>query len=300
MIRQSLLVVLSLLAALATGIVFAALLGLGLHRHAPGWAVSLSATFLLFVPALFASSVAPKDRPFVFAAGLLAWSVGLFVLLPIYFPGERRDAIATGLAAFTFGGANDIARQMADNLPSEPLLAQPELATAEPATVSDPQPPPPPLEDNQISLAYDGETHRSVPVVFESGGKTIEVYMMLDTGATYTTLPTALMANIGLEPTKESPRIHLHTANGERDALLSLADRVWLGDLVVDNVAIAACEDCASSKTVGLLGLNVTGGYNITIDGDRREVLFTTRETHDRRLDIRPFVDLSAGFTRFP
>jgi hypothetical protein len=101
-------------------------------------------------------------------------------------------------------------------------------------------------------------------------------------------------------PSEADPVIRLHTANGERDARIVMLDGVWLGDLRLEGVAIATCDDCGSSDTAGLLGLNVAGTFNLQIDADRREVVFTRRVEQDRRLDVKPFTDLAATFTRFP
>lgn len=185
-------------------------------------------------------------------------------------------------------------------LPGEPTLSRPELPEAAVATVPD-APPPAPLSATEIALPYEGEGRRlSVPVVFEHDGKTLEVYMMLDTGATYTTLPSRILDELGIPHGDEAPVIRLHTANGERDARVALADRVWLGDLAIDGVSIATCDPCEGSDTVGLLGLNVAGGFNLTIDADRREVIFLQREAYDRHLDIKPHSELDATFTRYP
>ena len=77
---------------------------------------------------------------------------------------------------------------------------------------------------------------------------------MLDTGATYTTLPSGVLLRLGRMPPTEAPRLTLNTANGERSAQVVLVDRVWLGDLHLDGVAVTSCEDCASSDNAGLLG----------------------------------------------
>jgi hypothetical protein len=79
-----------------------------------------------------------------------------------------------------------------------------------------------------------------------------------------------------------------------------LLEELWLGDLRLEGVAIATCDACASGETVGLLGLNVAGGFNLTIDSDRGEVVFAARPSFDRHLDIKPFLDLDASFSRFP
>ena len=101
-------------------------------------------------------------------------------------------------------------------------------------------------------------------------------------------------------PPPGAPVLTLNTANGPRDAEVTVVDRVWLGDLSLEGVAITGCEDCASSDASGLLGLNVAGAFNITIDADRREVVFSLRERHDRNLDVRPFTDLDGRFVRYP
>ena len=81
---------------------------------------------------------------------------------------------------------------------------------------------------------------------------------------------------------------------------MALVDQVWLGNLSIDGAAVATCDLCATKDTTGLLGLNVTGGFNFFVDGDRQEVVFTSRFDRDNRLDVSPFIDLSATFTRFP
>ena len=226
----------------------------------------------------------------------------LFLILPIYFPGERRSAVTTGLAVWGLGHSDEtLPERIAKTLPDETPVSTPEVAEAATLSVEAPPPAVVPLLDNQIALPYEGEGRRlSVPVIFVHDGREIEVDMMFDTGATYTTLSYAVLEELGIRPSESDPVIRLHTANGERDAQVVLLDSVWLGDLDLNGVAIATCDDCASTDTAGLLGLNVAGGYNVSIDADRREVIFTRRVKFDRKLDVKPFTDLNATFTRFP
>lgn len=281
---------------------FSMLVGLGIHRHAAPWAITASAMLLVFAPPTGMALAAQRERSMLLGSALFAWSVGLFAVLPVYFPGERRQAVATGLAMAGLGSPQlGLPERIADSLPDEPAVASPEIAEASALTT----PPPPPatatLNDDQIALPYEGEGRRmSVPVIFANGDRELEVDMMFDTGATYTTLSLDVLARLGIHPGPDDPVIRLHTANGERDAQVVLVDEVWLGDLQLEGVAIATCDDCASTDTVGLLGLNVASGYNLSIDADRREVVFTRRASFDRKLDVKPFVDLSATFTRFP
>lgn len=282
-------------------VAYAAMLGLGLHRHAPPWIISLSATILVFGPPLAAAAFAWRGRIPVFGVLAGIWSLAILSALPVYFPGERRQAVVTGMSLVNAGeNWEQMARNVAETLPEEPELASPELPVAD-VTVEKPIPDGEPLGDREIALPYEGAGRRlSVPVSFQSGGVTIERDMMLDTGATYTTLPLEVLEKMGIHPSKDDPTIILHTANGEREAQVVLIDTLWLGDLEMKGVAVATCEACASAETVGLLGLNVTGNFNLTIDADRREVVFAAREDQNRRLDISPFTDLAASLSRYP
>lgn len=285
-------------ASIPAGVAWAALLGLGLHRHAGPLAVSASAVAMLFGPPLAVGLARMEGRLVALALALAAWSLCLLIVMPVYFPGERRAAVASGLALIT--GEGSLARALADGLPDEPEVAEPEVPVAV-ARVEPPLPPAIDREPDAIALPFEGEGRRlSVPVVFEHGSREVEVYMMLDTGATYTTLPAEVLARLGIYPSPSDPVVELHTANGVRKASMVLLDRVWLGDQHLEGVAVATCEQCAFSDTVGLLGLNVAGGFNMTIDADRREVVFARREVHDRKLDVQQFVDVSARVRPFP
>jgi clan AA aspartic protease (TIGR02281 family) len=297
LIRLAIFLVGSAVAAIA----YAAMLGLGLHRHAPPWIVSVSATILVFGPPLVAAGFTGRGRVSVFGVFAGMWSIALLSALPVYFPGERSQAVVSGLALVHSGPEWEMfSRALAHSLPEEPSIADPELPEAE--VVSVPVlPPAAPLRENEIALPYEGEGRRlSVPVTFQNGRHAVEREMMVDTGATYTTLPVEVLARLGARPAPDAPTIVLHTANGEREAQVVLLDAVWLGDLRIDGVAIATCEACASGETAGLLGLNVTGNFNLTIDADRHEVVFASRSDLNRRLDVSPFVNVNASLARYP
>lgn len=278
-------------------------MGLGIHRHGSPAAVAFSATCLVFFPALFAAGMREKDRVLTFSALQGVWAIGLLTMFPLYFPGERSNAITSGLALVLDNtDYSNLSQAIPDYLPPEPILSeqQPLLATA----LVVPKPPRNHAvadDSRSIVLPFEGRGSRlSLPVVFEHGSTTIEVEMMLDTGATYTTLSRGALRQLGLMPSPSSPQLELHTANGARVTPVVLLDRVWLGDLALDGIAITVCDDCASDDITGLLGLNVSGAYNLSIDADREEVKFKLREEANRKLDVKPFSELNAGFTRYP
>jgi clan AA aspartic protease (TIGR02281 family) len=280
---------------------YCAMLGLGLHRHAPAWVISLSATVLVFGPPLIATAFAWRARAAVFGGLVGGWGLAILVGMPVYFPGERRDAVATGMSLVDAGQTwEGVANAVADALPVEPTLGVPEVPEALPM-VEAPLPEAAPLLAGQTALHYDGAGRRlSVDVTFSHGELDHDATMMLDTGATYTTLPIDVLRDLGIEPQPSDPTITLHTANGERDAQVVLVDAIDLGGMRIEGVAVAVCEACASTDTDGLLGLNVTGNFNLAIDADRHEIVFTAREDRNRRLDAIPFVDLGATMSRYP
>ncbi len=293
--------VLAMLAAVPTSVAYLSLLGLGLHRHASPIAVAAASTLFVFGPAMAVAAASYRRRTRIFLLGQGAWALWICgQVLPVYFPGERRDALAAGIAVLGLGQFDGLARDLAGILPNEPDVARP---SAQEAVALSAVAPPPPLilDTHQIALPYEGEGRTlSVPVVLRHGTTEIESWLMVDTGATYTALKPELLARLGADPGELDPVIQLHTANGERQARLVQLDRIWLGDIGVDAVAIATCDRCPSDESGGLLGLNVAGGFNVTIDADRREMVFSRRTDPDRVLDVKPFVDLDARFLRYP
>ncbi len=283
-------------------LVTSAFVGLGFAREAAPWLISASATGLVLGPPMAAAAAAARERrPWVLAVGLWSWALALLVMMPVYFPGERAEAVATGLALFGLGLAVDpLARAVAGWLPSEGMNAHPSASEAHAIAVVDPLPSAP-LGEDQIALPFEGEGRRiSIPVVFSHGDRTLEADMTFDTGATFTTLPLAALEKLGALPLDSSPVMKLHTANGEREAQLVLLDGVWLGDLELKGVAIAVCDLCVSGETTGLLGLNVSGAFNMSIDADRREVVFSSRVSFDRHLDMQPFLEVDAWTRQLP
>lgn len=316
--RRSLIAILGVLSLIPLSVAAAAIVGLGVSRGAPVGAVALATIGVVVLPCVGIGGLTAK-RGAGLVAGALVWPALLLAGLPAYFPGERQEAISTGLGflAVPWGTETSLrAAALGDALGAllgeEPPLGRPPPVAAEPveepadavAAVADDTPDAPPAlfeggGADEIALPYEGEGRSlRIPVTFEQGGGSAEIWMIFDTGATYTTLTTASLRELGVKVPADAPEITLNTANGQRSAHLVLLDRVWLGGFQVEGVTVAVCDECATDDSAGLLGLNVTGNFTVTMDPGRRELVLKPRDgEQDRKLDVQHWVDIAATAT---
>ena len=87
--------------------------------------------------------------------------------------------------------------------------------------------------------------------------------MVLDTGATITTVPIEAAIAIGCDPTKSKKRIEMITASGTEYApLVTIPEVRFLGFKLKDVEVI--CHNLPPQATVsGLLGLNILKRFDI-------------------------------------
>ncbi len=313
MIRRLVALLLLLSGAIPVAVAMAAICGLGLLREANAVALVIAPVGVVLLPCLGLATLF-QNRPIGLASMFWAWPVLVLMGLPAYFPGEREQALETGLGVVASVHGPASAETAADfgETVARWLGPEPELARTPAAPVEAEQPPeaPPPrdpeeLQEDQVALPYEGEGRTlRIPVAFETDyGETVETWMLFDTGATFTTLDAATLDTLRIDIPSDAPEVTLHTANGERTAKLVLADKVWLGGFPVTGVTVAVCEACASDDTgvSGLLGNNVTGQFTVTLDPDRQEMVLEPRKGPlDRHLDVSPWVDIEAKATAWP
>jgi len=285
------------------GLALCALIGLGLVRELHPVQVAATATLVTCLPVIGVWAAGGR-RAEAAAVGLAGWSVALLVGLPGYFPGEVGGAISSGLAVLVAPageGASRAAARFGRTL-AEPVAkapaGTPPLPEAERPPPDCPPPPVAPSTPDQVALPYEGQGHSlSIPVAF---GDT-ELQMLFDTGASVTTLNRATLRQLGVPVPADAPEITLRTANGERTARLVLIPKLWVGGLPVEGVTVGICEECADDHTSGLLGLNVSGQFLVTLDTARREVVFQVRPGDPERLtDVAPWLEVRATATLFP
>lgn len=299
------------------------LVGIGLMHHAPGVLVAVGAVALIAVPVRGLQYKAKEaKRPTALATGLamLLWSSAVLIAMPMYFPGEREDSLSLGFAALSswtdgridgdwgrtahrwlpaIEGSRAVPEGATDTLPPPPppaRRAQPAADKAQPA------PPASAAMGDEVVLPTEGRKGTlKVPVTVEGPGGQLEVTMLFDTGASLTTLDRATLKRIGISVPRDAPRLTMQTAGGPQTTAIVSLDRLWVGGLETKGVTVSVCEPCATGGTVGLLGINVSERFLVTVDGARSEIALSARNEHTDRLgDIAPWIKLDAEGTRWP
>ncbi len=273
------------------------------------------AVALVLLPPLAIARCWPGDRRMALGGlALGVWSVLLLVTFPLYFPGQRATAVDRGVQSVEHWIDGSIPRVgpvveawvpalRGEALPSEataaPVVAVP--PAVHPTEVQPSEPVSPPPASDEVILPYEGSgASLVVPVGFEHASEELDVSMIFDTGASFTSVDSTTLARLGVRITEDAPEVNVRTANGERMMKLVLIDRVWLGGFGVDGVTVAVCDACAHDEEVGLLGLNVSGRFLVTVDQQTRELRLRPRDNPDRLADVRYWVEPAAKATAWP
>ena len=132
-------------------------------------------------------------------------------------------------------------------------------------------------------------------VEVEIGGK--RALMMVDTGASLTTLTPAFATSLGLLPGPGAPKLEFQTANGRVQSPLGMIKALKLGSQQVRRVTFGVCESCGgklpgeASEVVGLLGMNVLGRFRMKVDTGAKELeLESNLGTSDTAADLSPWL----------
>ena len=224
-------------------------------------------------------------------------------------PGFRLTPVLLALALGLFGGAFGLpaafpqyftASSLLDGAPFAPLNAPPQAPIAANSVA------PAPSADSAgkfdptaIEIPYEtAGTSMMVPVTFEGPtGKNVTVDMMFDTGATLTTLNSAVLRRLGVVIPKNAPVIESSTAAGPRTSRILRLDRIWLGEQAIEGVTISECEECAIGGSAGLLGMNVSGRFLITIDTVKQDLtLHPRQDDRGATYDVMPWLSVSSRY----
>jgi|GEM_PF-803036 len=285
----------------------ASLVGVALLRGATLESAVLAGTTLVVLPML-AFVAAFRGHGFGFAVAVWAWPALLILGLPLYFPGERADALSEGVAWLALPLGEERSQQ-AGKLAGELGALLGDSAATTPATPAEEVTPDPepasaaeePDEPGRTVLPIEGEgRHLKVEVRFEGPDQEAVLPVLFDTGATFTTLDRGALTALGVPIPTDAPTARFQTANGEMESPMVLVPRLWLADRPIEHVTVAVCDACAQNGSYGLLGLNVTGQFQVTVDNELAEVVLVEREDGDRHLDVAHWLQISAVARRWP
>ncbi len=206
-------------------------------------------------------------------------------------------------------------RYLAHLLPAEAPAARlsPAKLDGAVARAPDAAPPPTPTSFDDGGPAVPGEVRVTfkkkgsaiiVPVTLQGLDGEAKVKMLFDTGATLTTVDTATLRRLGLAVGPGDPVVESHTAAGAVRRHLTVIDGADLGGATVENgLAVAVCDPCARGDVVGLLGLNFSRHFLVTVDHEGGALLLKPRAPSVGKVhDIRHFVELehAKGMWRGP
>lgn len=167
-----------------------------------------------------------------------------------------------------------------------PFTASPDADAPAPAA---------PLEGLYVNFDPN-TTGITVPATLMGPDGVREVSYLFDTGATFTTITPKLAAQLGIDVRRDAPTQSFNTAKGKTETPMVFLDALTLGDVTIEGVLVSICDTCATEKTEGLLGLNVTRNFVVEMDYQREQMHLDPRnfsEDGNRGFDIRHVVDLS-------
>jgi len=102
--------------------------------------------------------------------------------------------------------------------------------------------------------------------------------LIVDTGATFTTISEDLAFDAGIQPDPRSPDINLNTAGGNVQAKMGIAPRIRVGHAGRDDVRVVIHTIPNLPEGIdGLLGLSFFDRFMVRLDHSQRELHLTPK-----------------------
>jgi hypothetical protein len=285
----------ALLIAAHLAVLAAALIaGAGAQAGRPGVGL-VAAAVVVLAPVLAGFLRAPRV---LVPAALAGWSLALLVLLPAMLPHAPASAINAGfsLACGTCEGIGELAYAVLPDLGGTAASPVAPVAAVSPTAAPPIAAPAPTTAPGDIVIPYQTAGNSIiVPITFQ-GRHTVELPMLFDTGATLTTLDQASLDDLGLTIAADAPIITTQTAAGPQESPVTLISAVAIGGHPVDNVTLSRCEPCRDDHARGLLGMNVSGRFLITIDTINQQLTLRPRSGGQTK-DVEAWLELASSAT---
>ncbi len=295
-----------------TLLAIAATTGIGLEQNVPGQLAFGCAIVVVILPAL-GLAAALGSRAIAYGVSLALVSIAVVWALPSYFPERREHATETGFTYLSRGfgegtqtRAVEFGRSLLGFFGPEPrpiLRAERTDADARRGISA----------AIEVDKAEEVENRGATWIPYEGDGQTIiipahvdgpdfgeDLRFVFDTGATLTTISSNVLKVLDVHIPDDAPEVMLRTAAGEMKARLVLVDAIWLQQEVVEWVTVAVCEHCANDRADGLLGLNFSSHFRVSIDHEAGELEWVPRHgRRNRRLDIQPWLEMNSVLRRW-
>ena len=102
------------------------------------------------------------------------------------------------------------------------------------------------------------------------------IKMILDTGATLTTVPPETALGVGCDPSRPKRRIEMITASGTEYVPVIVIPKITFLGFELRNIEAACLSLPPKAMVAGLLGLNVLGAFDVLL-AFRKKLLEITR-----------------------
>jgi clan AA aspartic protease (TIGR02281 family) len=123
---------------------------------------------------------------------------------------------------------------------------------------------PPPMATTKASVPF--ERQGQVVVVEAMLNRKTPVKFIVDTGASYTMISSAIAKELAID-TDQNPRtVPFQTANGVIQAPLISLESIAVAGMEVKNLTAAVHDVLPDAKIAGLLGLNFLSNFRLDID----------------------------------
>ena len=137
------------------------------------------------------------------------------------------------------------------------------------------EPPASPTPVSRISVPF--QKRGELMIVQATLNERAAATLILDTGASYTTISQTIAKQLGIDLEKNHPTLPFQTANGVIQAPLVNVDSIELGGLRLKDLTVAVHEVFPDPGIAGLLGLNFLSQFRVDIDS-KNSVLYLERK----------------------
>ena len=109
-----------------------------------------------------------------------------------------------------------------------------------------------------------------VPVVFRNRGRKVKARMILDTGASVTTLYAGLASQLHLNKNKLTKAMSINANGVPSDSLLTKVDHIEVDNKILANSEVVVISSHSNIGADGLLGNSFLRFFNFTIDYEKQ------------------------------